>query len=115
MWSMWAWEMKRKSWEMARCGHRPMSKARFSVGKIIHVSWPPIDRPSIGYPSMFSPLLFFEASSFWSAINGHSVERKLWVSFSSLIHKTTCCKGADSGYFLALAGTRWAAASGSRR
>ena len=63
MWSMWAWEMKRKSWEIARWGHRPISNANFRVGKIMQVSWPPMDKPSIGYPSIFNPLLFFKDGS----------------------------------------------------
>lgn len=52
MWSMWAWEMKRKSCAMARCGHRPISKASFSDGKMTQVSWPAMDNPSTGYPSI---------------------------------------------------------------
>jgi hypothetical protein len=29
-----------------------MSKARLSVGKMTQVSWPPMETPSIGYPSI---------------------------------------------------------------
>lgn len=63
MWSIWPWEMKRKSWEMARWGHLPMSKAILSVGKITHVSCPPIDNPSTGYPSICKPFLPFDDES----------------------------------------------------
>ena len=55
--------MKRNSWEIARCGQRPISKERLSVGKIMQVSWPPMDKPSIGYPSMVNPLAFLGAKS----------------------------------------------------
>lgn len=37
-----------------------MSKATLSVGKITHVSWPPMDKPPTGYPSMFRSFAFFE-------------------------------------------------------
>ena len=39
-----------------------MSKAKFIVGNITQVSWPPIDRPSIATPSTVSPLLLLGAS-----------------------------------------------------
>lgn len=52
MWSMCAWEMNRKSCATARCGHRPISKASFSDGKMTQVSCPAMDNPSTGYPSI---------------------------------------------------------------
>lgn len=55
--------MKRKSWAIARCGHRPISNDNFRDGNIIQVSWPPMDKPSTGYPSMVNPLAFFEFGS----------------------------------------------------
>jgi hypothetical protein len=58
IWSIWPWDIKRKSWEMARWGHRPISNANFKVGKMMHVSWPPIEIPSTWYPSTCKPLLF---------------------------------------------------------
>lgn len=60
---MWACEMKRKSWAIARCGHRPISNDNLRDGKMTQVSWPPIDKPSTGYPSMVKPLAFFEVGS----------------------------------------------------
>ncbi|RRT69683.1 hypothetical protein B296_00037138 [Ensete ventricosum] len=51
MWSIWPWLMNRKSWEIARCGHLPMSNAILSEGNMTQVSCPPIDSPSTGYPS----------------------------------------------------------------
>lgn len=65
IWSMWPWEMNRYSCETARCGHRPMSKAILSVGKITQVSCPPIDSPSTGYPSTSKPFppFFFPPSA----------------------------------------------------
>lgn len=63
---MWPWEMKRNCWEIARWGHLPMSNAKLSVGSIMHVSWPAIDIPSIGYPNKFnSPSLVFFFLEFW--------------------------------------------------
>lgn len=52
MWSICAWEMNKKSCETARSGHRPMSKAIFIPGIMIHVSWPPTDTPSMVSPSI---------------------------------------------------------------
>lgn len=63
MWSMWAWEMKRKSWEIARAGQRPISKAKLSVGKIMQVSWPAIDNPSTGYPCISITVFLFGTES----------------------------------------------------
>lgn len=60
---MWAWEIKRKSWETARGGQRPISKATLSLGTMMQVSWPPMDKPSIWYSPMFKPFDFFEQDS----------------------------------------------------
>jgi hypothetical protein len=34
-----------------RCGHRPLSNAILSCGRMTHVSWPPTLMPSILYPA----------------------------------------------------------------
>ena len=41
-------------------GLLPMSKANLRLGMIMQVSWPPIDKPSIGYLLIFNPLVLFE-------------------------------------------------------
>lgn len=96
IWSIWAWEIKRYSWEIARWGHLPMSKAKLRLGKITHVSWPAIDKPSIGYPSIiilflcpcFSILMFFLSVLFFSMSDLMKQQRlclqvyKVWVMIS---------------------------------
>lgn len=57
MWSRWAWVINKKFWWIAREGHLPISKADLSWGTIIQVSWPPIETPSMEYPSKFTPFL----------------------------------------------------------
>ena len=63
MWSMWAWEIQRKSCCIAWWGQRPISKAILREGKIMQVSWPAIDKPFTGYPCIFiTHLVLFELS-----------------------------------------------------
>ena len=63
MWSMWAWEIQRKSCCIAWWGQRPISKAILREGKIMQVSWPAIDKPFTGYPCIFiTQLVLFELS-----------------------------------------------------
>ena len=63
MWSMWAWEIQRKSCCIAWWGQRPISKAILKEGKIMQVSWPAIDKPFTGYPCIFiTHLVLFELS-----------------------------------------------------
>lgn len=61
MWSRWAWVINKKFWLTALEGHLPISKAALSWGTITQVSWPPIDTPSIEYPSKSTPFLWTSA------------------------------------------------------
>lgn len=45
-------------------GHLPISKAHLNSGIIKQVSWPPMEIPSIEYPSKSTPLRVTEARAF---------------------------------------------------